>query len=73
MKIIGLCGEKGSGKDTICELLSKIYNVKRFAFADPLKDALKDLFLWDDSNFSREKKKLMMMIGVFLLDKCVKY
>tara|TARA_B100001248_G_C27393788_1_gene464128 strand:+ start:582 stop:1184 length:603 start_codon:yes stop_codon:yes gene_type:complete len=58
MKIIGLCGEKGSGKDTICELLSKIYNVKRFAFADPLKDALKDLFLWDDSNFSREKKEI---------------
>ena len=59
MKIIGLCGEKGSGKDTICEFLSKIYNVKRVAFADPLKESLKDLFLWNDDTFSREKKEMI--------------
>ena len=53
MKIIGLCGEKGSGKDTICEFLSKIYNVKRVAFADPLKESLKDLFLWNDDNIKK--------------------
>ena len=57
MKIIGLCGEKGSGKDTVCEFLSKIYNVRRFAFADPLKESLKDLFLWDDDIFSRDRKE----------------
>lgn len=57
MIIIGLCGEKGSGKDTICDILSKSHNIKRFAFADPLKDSLKSLFLWDDSNFSRENKE----------------
>ena len=59
MKIIGLCGEKGSGKDTIYEFLSKIYNVKRVAFADPLKESLKDLFLWNDDTFSREKKEMI--------------
>lgn len=59
MKIIGLCGEKGSGKDTLCEFLSKIYKVKRVAFADPLKESLKDLFLWDDNIFSREKKEII--------------
>lgn len=57
MKIIGLCGEKGSGKDTVYEIISKHKNSKRFAFADPLKEALKKLFLWDDCNFSRDNKE----------------
>lgn len=57
MKIIGLCGEKGSGKDTVYEFIKEKYKTKRFAFADPLKESLKKLFLWDDNNFSVDNKE----------------
>lgn len=59
MKIIGLCGEKGSGKDSVYEILSKNYKSKRFAFADPLKESLKSLFHWDNDNFSSKNKELV--------------
>lgn len=39
MKIIGLTGVAGSGKDTVAELLAP-YNFKRVAFADPLRELL---------------------------------
>jgi dephospho-CoA kinase len=35
--IIGLCGEKQSGKDTVAAYLIKHYEFERRAFADPLK------------------------------------
>ncbi len=39
IKILGLYGKKGSGKDTIFKYLTKKgINVKRFAFGDALKD-----------------------------------
>lgn len=42
--IIGLCGEKGNGKDTIAEYLIKNHNFVRYAFADTLKDFTEILF-----------------------------
>lgn len=44
-KIIFLTGPKGSGKDTVAQLIAEKYdNVKTIAFADPIKDVLLDLF-----------------------------
>jgi len=58
MPIIGLCGYKGSGKDTIADMLVINDNFIKIAFADFIRNALKELFDWDDSNFSQEKKEL---------------
>ena len=44
-KIIFLTGPKGSGKDTIAQIIAETYdNVKTIAFADPIKDVMMDLF-----------------------------
>lgn len=37
--IVGLCGTKGSGKDTVAEMMFKISGFKKISFADPLKEA----------------------------------
>jgi len=41
--IIGLAGQKGSGKDTIAAYLVKKYGFQRRAFADPLKKSVAEL------------------------------
>ena len=55
--IIGLCGNKGHGKDTLADILVNKYNFKKLAFADILKNSLKELFDWDDKSFSHEFKE----------------
>ena len=58
--IIGLCGLKGSGKDTLGKILVEKYNFQKFSFADTLKDITSIIFNWDrkslegDTNKSRE-------------------
>ena len=48
--IIGICGFKSSGKDTIAELLINKYEFKKLSFAGALKDIISIIFGW-----SREK------------------
>lgn len=46
--LIGLCGPKGAGKDTVFKLIAKhVPNTKRFACADILKQELHDNFKLD--------------------------
>ena len=46
--LIGLCGIKGSGKDTVCRIIQDIVpNTRRFACADILKQELHDNFKLD--------------------------
>lgn len=42
--IIGLCGKKGSGKDTAAQYLVDNYGYQRIGFADSLKESLANLF-----------------------------
>lgn len=42
--IIGLCGFRGSGKDTVGAYLIKQHGYERRAFADPLKKSIANLF-----------------------------
>lgn len=48
MKVIGVCGYKRSGKDTVAQILVKDYKYTRFALADPMKEVLAKIFMWDD-------------------------
>lgn len=45
-KLIGVCGKKGSGKDTLGEHLVAVHGYTRFAFADLLKQAVVALDPW---------------------------
>ena len=57
--IIGLVGFIGSGKGTVGDTLVREHGYHQFAFADALKDAVSQIFLWPrgllegDSNASR--------------------
>ena len=63
--IIGICGFKGSGKDTMGDYLVKNKGFIKLSFADTLKDITAQLFNWDrnmlegdtiDSRNLREKE-----------------
>jgi len=54
--IIGITGKKFNGKDTLGKYLSK-YGYKRLAFADPLKDVLRDVFHFNDEQLYGEDKE----------------
>lgn len=54
--LIGLCGKKRSGKDTIADYLVNNYEFQRYSFAQPLKDACKHMFLFDDEQVDGDKK-----------------
>ena len=57
--IIGLVGFIGSGKGTVGDILVREHGYHQFAFADALKDAVSQIFVWPrgllegDSNASR--------------------
>src|SRR5688572_22805430 len=58
MKIIGLMGVKGSGKSTGSDYLIANYKYKEVAFADPLKKACQELFLFSDEQlYGTQKQK----------------
>ncbi|ARF09646.1 deoxynucleoside monophosphate kinase [Indivirus ILV1] len=57
--LIGVLGHKFSGKDTTANYLIKKYNFKRIAFADPLKEACRILFNFDDDQLYGDKKEII--------------
>lgn len=42
--IIALTGPKGSGKDTVAQMMLDLYNIQPVAFADPIKDKIRHIF-----------------------------
>lgn len=62
-KIIFLTGPKGSGKDTVAQLIAEQYpNVKTIAFADPIKDVLQNLFNLKSKDQYDEFKRLRIEV-----------
>lgn len=54
--IIGVTGKKFNGKDTLGNYLSK-YGYKKMAFADPLKEVLRNIFHFDNEQLYGEDKE----------------
>lgn len=57
--IIGIIGNKRSGKDTIADILVKEYSFSKYAFADPIKEICKTAFFWDDEYINGSKKEVV--------------
>jgi dephospho-CoA kinase len=57
--IIGLIGNKRTGKDTIADYLVKNYNFKKYAFADQIKAVAKTIFGWTDIQLNGDNKDLI--------------
>lgn len=78
MLLIGICGQKGVGKDTLSDYIIQKYNCEQYAFAYPLKKLIKDLFdlsneqLYGstkevvDKRWNTTPRKLMQYIGTEL-------
>ena len=56
--IIMLSGRKRAGKDEAAKVLIDNYNFTPFAFAKPIKEICKIVFLWDDERINGELKEV---------------
>lgn len=69
MKIIGIMGLAGSGKDTLADLLiTQLPLAKKFNLADPLKGICREMG-WD-GNKDEKGRKLLQQVGV-LARECI--
>jgi hypothetical protein len=57
IKIIGICGNKYNGKDTIADYLVQNYGYTKISFGDPLKHALKNIFMFSDEQLWGSQKE----------------
>lgn len=73
-QVIAICGNKCSGKDTLANYICAKYDYKNVKFAGPLKEALKSLFGFTNSQMETDKevidpfwqttpRKVMQFIG----------
>lgn len=60
MTLIGLTGFKGSGKDTVARFLVQQGGFKRYAFADPLKEAVAAMLRWPVEALHSEAKDQLL-------------
>jgi hypothetical protein len=65
MRIIGLTGPAGCGKDTVARFLCDTQGFVQIAFADPIRDGLKAMFGLGDYQLSDpvQKEKAILLIG----------
>ena len=56
MKLIGLTGKAGSGKDTAADYLVQNYGFIKYSFAGPLKEMLKVIGVDCDNRDTKERK-----------------
>lgn len=78
MKIIGLCGEKGSGKNTVAEFFVQSEKFKEIAFAEPLKTMLENITqlepkYFHDQSFKEKELTSYIEINHEFLDKLYNY
>lgn len=56
-RLIGICGAKYHGKDTIAKILQKNYGYKIEHFADPLKEVCKSVFGFSEEQLNGDDKE----------------
>jgi len=49
-RIVGIAGKARAGKDTIAKVMIAEFGWRKYAFADPMKAALKDIFGWSEEH-----------------------
>jgi len=59
IKLIGICGKKRSGKDTVADYLCLNYNFTKDSFAKPLKIMCKELFSFSDDQIDGDLKEVI--------------
>ncbi len=59
IQIIGICGHKFNGKDTIADYLVKNYGFTKLSFGDNLKFAMRHIFGFDDEQLWGTKKEII--------------
>jgi hypothetical protein len=59
MVLIGICGKKSNGKDTIAEYINYKYKFKQYSFAKPLKDICKHLFFLSENQLNGSAKEII--------------
>lgn len=65
MRLIGIAGQAGSGKDAAAAYLVEKYGVTRYSFADPLKEGVKTMLgLTDEHVNGALKEKVVPELGV---------
>lgn len=57
--IIGICGKKFHGKDTVANYLVKNYGFTKISLGDPLKNAMKNIFCFDDEQLWGNSKEVV--------------
>ena len=57
LKLIGICGKKFSGKDTMADHLVKKYGYHKLSLGDPLKQALQVIFGFSDTQLWGSEKE----------------
>jgi len=61
MKIVGITGPAGAGKDTVADYLCEHHGYVKYALAAPIKTALNALFGWPNDNWDdREWKETLI-------------
>lgn len=58
-KLIGLCGQKRSGKDTCADYLVDNYNFTKYSFAYPIKRGVMELFGFTEAQVFGDLKDLV--------------
>ena len=58
-RIIGICGKKYSGKDTIADILVTEYGYEKISFATPLKKACALIFGFTDNQLNGSEKEMI--------------
>lgn len=61
MKLIGIAGTAGSGKDTAADFLKLHYNYKSVAFADPIRAGMKAIAGLEDKHFQHPTKEIVLV------------
>jgi dephospho-CoA kinase len=58
-RIVGVCGSKYSGKDTVSNILGKLYGYENIKISEPLKNVSKILFNFTEEQVEGSKKDVV--------------